>query len=147
MQRYLSYEISFHARGVRNPFPVKSQKVTRFHERMPVQKHLNFFLFLFCKSDDFLNHFDIAQRPNIVVIRPVRDRGCVADVDIILNIRHVKPTIASGEVYRPEKVFMTFTGLKAQRILSDIRRSDNLQPKVVRSFAMRHAVAYPLMSG
>lgn len=104
MQRHLRYEISFHATGILNPFPVKSQKVTRFHERMPVQKHLNFFvLFLLCKSDDFLNHFDIAQRPNIVVIRPVRDRGCVADVDIILNIRHVKTTIVSGEVYRSMK--------------------------------------------
>jgi hypothetical protein len=38
----------------------------------------------------------------------------VADVDIILNVRHAEAPIASVEVYGPENVVVTFTLLEAQ---------------------------------
>ncbi len=73
------------------------------------QKYLCFFvLFLFRYPDDFRDHSsNIAySSTNIVVIRPMRDRGLIVDIDIVLNIQCTESTIALAKMNRPENIFM-----------------------------------------
>lgn len=87
--------------------------MTCLYQRMPVQKYLYFFvLFLFRYLDDFRDHFNIAYSTNIVVIRPMRDRGLIVDIDIVLNIQYAELTIARRKMNRPENVFMASAGLE-----------------------------------
>ncbi|EPB9507581.1 TPA: hypothetical protein ACPZUU_002677 [Yersinia enterocolitica] len=95
--------------------------MTSFHQRIPVQKYLYFSVLLkFRQSDDFRDHVDITHSPDIEIIAPMRDIGCIADVDIILRTRHIEAAITHREVHRPENIFVVFTLLEAQRILPNI---------------------------
>lgn len=112
---YVRFEVVLHARFIPNAISVEPQKMTCLYQRMPVQKQLYSFVLLKAgQSDDFRNHLDIAQRTNIVVIRPMRDRGIIADIDIVLNIQHAEPAIARCKMNRPKNVFMAPAGLEAQ---------------------------------
>lgn len=77
-------------------------------------KYLYFFvLFLFCYVDDFRDNFNITFCTNIVVVRPMRYGGYVADVDIIPNIQYTEPAITCRKMNRPQDVFMALAGLEA----------------------------------
>ncbi|EPL7865227.1 hypothetical protein PWL35_001912, partial [Citrobacter freundii] len=62
---------------------------------------------------NFRDHFNIAYGTNIVEIRPMRDRGLIADIDIVLNIQCAEPAIVRRKMNRPQNVFMAPAGLEA----------------------------------